>query len=224
MARPPVEVRLATTADVDALMELYQQARYEQVHLRTPVEQVRTRLDQALRDGAVRVLLATVGERPAGYALLSPHALLPLTATPGPCVEHLHVVPEMRRRGVGRCLLRRALAMAQEEGAEELSCTVLPQDREYTRYMARLGFAPVVVRRAAPLAVLRRRLFPEDPATEDVLARRRSLRGRLARAHAAVVGSAGASPAPEGLVAQRREPRRRGSLSDAVTPTVQSAS
>lgn len=212
MARPPVEVRLATPADVDALMELYQQARYEQVHLRTAVEQVRGRLERALHDGAVRVLLATVGSRPAGYALLSPHALLPLTSNPGPCLEHLHVVPEMRRRGVGRSLLRRALALAQEEGAEELTCTVLPQDREYTRYMARLGFAPVVVRRAVPLAVLRRRLFPEEasPVTGDVLARRRSLRGRLARASAAVSrgGEDGTgqrrdarAPLPEGLPA-----------------------
>ncbi|WP_345713697.1 GNAT family N-acetyltransferase, partial [Kineococcus glutinatus] len=188
MARPPVEVRLATTADVDALVELYAQARYDQAQLRLPAEQVRSRLEQALREGTVRVLLALVGTRPAGYALLSQRPLLPLTPASTPCLEHLHVVSELRRRGVGRALMRRALAMAQEDGAEELSCTVLPHDREYTRYMARLGFAPVVVRRAVPLAVLRRRLLGEDThgATEDVLARRRSLRGRLARAHAAV--------------------------------------
>ncbi|GAB7189715.1 hypothetical protein NUM3379_04210 [Kineococcus sp. NUM-3379] len=220
MARPPVEVRLATTADVDALMELYGQARFDSTPLRITTVQVRARLERALGDGSVRVLLATLGARPAGYALLSPQTLLPLTTSAGPCVEHLHVSPDLRRRGVGRALLRRALALAQEEGADELTCTVLPGDREYTRYMARLGFAPVVVRRAVPLAVLRRRLCPDDvsASTEDLLARRRSLRGRLARAHAAVSRAADPDTLPG-----RRAARRAG-LGEGVVPGAAPAS
>ena len=74
--------------------------------------------------------------------------------------------------------------MAQAGGAEQIACTVLPGDRDYTRYMARLGFAPAVVRRAVPVPVLRRRLADGPPAllhATDVVARRRSLRARLAR-------------------------------------------
>ncbi|WP_432548749.1 GNAT family N-acetyltransferase, partial [Kineococcus sp. SYSU DK004] len=161
-----------------------------------PPPPVRERLVRALAEDGVRVLLATVGERPVGYALLHSAPLLPLGDPGGPSVEHLHVVPEHRRRGVGRALLRRAMAVAQAEGADELRCSVLPGEREYTRYLARLGFAPVVVRRAVPLPVLRRRLMGDAPAasaTEDVLARRRSLRARLARSRAEEATGASAS-------------------------------
>ncbi|WP_432498586.1 GNAT family N-acetyltransferase [Kineococcus gypseus] len=195
MPRPVVVVRDAALSDVDALMQLYASARFDSGPLRAPVESVRARLVRALADGSVRVLLASVGGRPVGYALLTATPLLPLGGTSGPSLEHLHVVPEHRRRGVGRALLRRALQLAEAEGAEQLACTALPGDRDYTRYLARLGFAPVVVRRAAPLTVLRRRLAVDAPAGEhqrsDVVARRRSLRARLARSAAL-----GAAPVP----------------------------
>ncbi|WP_432574022.1 GNAT family N-acetyltransferase [Kineococcus sp. SYSU DK005] len=193
MPRPVVVVREAAVTDVDTLMQLYASARFDQGQLRASVDSVRTRLLRALADGSVRVLLASVGDRPAGYALLTDSPLLPLGGSSGPSVEHVHVVPEHRRRGVGRALLRRALQLAEAEGADQLACTVLPGDRDYTRYLARLGFAPVVVRRAVPLTVLRRRLAADGPAggehpgagVSGVVARRRSLRARLARGAAA---------------------------------------
>jgi ribosomal protein S18 acetylase RimI-like enzyme len=187
VARPAVEVRDAGVDDVDVLMELYASARFDQGQLRTSVGVVRARLLRALEHGEVQVLLAFLGAEPAGYALLTSSPLLPLGSCAGPSIEHLHVVPEMRRRGVGRALLRRALHLAQADGAEQIACTVLPGDRDYTRYMARLGFAPAVVRRAVAVPVLRRRLAEGPPAlahTTDVVARRRSLRARLARAAA----------------------------------------
>ncbi|MEW9266751.1 GNAT family N-acetyltransferase [Kineococcus endophyticus] len=185
MARPAVEVRDAGTADVDVLMELYASARFDQAQLRASVESVRARLVRSLASGEVRVLLAFCGAEPAGYALLTTSPLLPLGNCAGPSIEHLHVVPGLRRRGVGRALLRRAVHVAESEGADQIACTVLPGDRDYTRYLARLGFAPVVVRRAVSLSVLRRRLSDGPAAavhTTDVVARRRSLRARLARA------------------------------------------
>ncbi|WP_432515358.1 GNAT family N-acetyltransferase [Kineococcus sp. SYSU DK001] len=184
MARPAVEVRDAGTDDVDVLMELYASARFDQAQLRASVEHVRSRLVRSLELGEVRVLLAFLGPEPAGYALVTTTPLLPLGNCAGPSIEHLHVVPGLRRRGVGRALLRRAVHLAESEGADQVACTVLPGDREFTRYVARLGFAPVVVRRAVPLAVLRRRLSDGQAATAStgVVARRRSLRARLARA------------------------------------------
>ncbi|NAZ76793.1 GNAT family N-acetyltransferase, partial [Kineococcus sp. T13] len=185
MPRPAVEVREASAADVDVLMDLYHSARFDQGQLRASVDNVRSRLLEALRLGEARVLLASLGPEPVGYALLTTSPLLPLGNPAGPSLEHLHVVPGHRRRGVGRALLRRALHLAEAEGAEQLACTVLPGDRDYTRYVARLGFAPVVVRRAVPLPVLRRRLAEGGSApvgATDVVARRRSLRARLARA------------------------------------------
>jgi ribosomal protein S18 acetylase RimI-like enzyme len=187
VARPAVEVRDAGAGDIDVLMQLYASARFDQGQPRASVATVRARLLRALERGEVQVLLASLGAEPAGYALLTTSPLLPLGSSAGPSIEHLHVVPELRRRGVGRALLRRALALAQADGAEQITCTVLPGDREYTRYVARLGFAPAVVRRAVPVPVLRRRLAEGSAAlahTTDVVARRRSLRARLARSAA----------------------------------------
>ncbi|MBB2902910.1 GNAT superfamily N-acetyltransferase [Kineococcus radiotolerans] len=192
MARPAVEVRDAGAGDIDVLMGLYASARFDQGQLRTATATVRARLLRALEHGEVQVLLASLGAQPAGYALITTSPLLPLGSSAGPSIEHLHVVPHLRRRGVGRALLRRALLLAQADGADQIACTVLPGDRDYTRYLARLGFAPVVVRRAVPLPVLRRRLAEGPPAlahTTDVVARRRSLRARLARAGAPGPGS-----------------------------------
>jgi ribosomal protein S18 acetylase RimI-like enzyme len=188
VARAAVQVRQATGADVDDLLALYSSARQGRLDEAGPAEAVRERLLRALDGDEVRVLLATVAERAVGYALLSAAPLLPLTGSAGPSIEHLHVLPQARRRGVARALLARAATLAQADGAEQLCCTVAPDDREYARYLARLGFAPVVVRRAVPLPVLRRRLLVDAGLTPDhtgdVLAHRRSLRERLARSSA----------------------------------------
>ncbi|WP_432503832.1 GNAT family N-acetyltransferase [Kineococcus arenarius] len=202
MPRPAVVVREAAATDVETLMDLYASARFDAGQLRASVDSVRTRLRHALTDGSVRVLLATVAGEPVGYALLTSSPLLPLGGCAGPSIEHLHVVPEHRRRGVGRALLRRALQLAEAEGAEQLACTALPGDRDYTRYLARLGFAPVVVRRAAPLTVLRRRLALDGSTARDahssgVVARRRSLRARLARSTALPTPRDSTGPLPD---------------------------
>ncbi|WP_432489413.1 GNAT family N-acetyltransferase [Kineococcus sp. SYSU DK018] len=186
MPKPAVLVREAALSDVDTLMRLYASARFDSGQLRASTDGVRARLQRALAEGTVRVLIASVAGEPVGYALLTSTPLLPLGGCAGPSVEHLHVVPEQRRRGVGRALLRRALLLAEAQGAEQLACTALPGDRDYTRYLARLGFAPVVVRRAAPLTLLRRRLAVDgtdgrEDRRSGVVARRRSLRARLAR-------------------------------------------
>ncbi|WP_432498755.1 GNAT family N-acetyltransferase [Kineococcus auxinigenes] len=202
MPKPAVVVREAAVTDVDTLMDLYASARFDAGQLRASVDSVRARLRRALADGTVRVLLATVAGEPVGYALLTSSPLLPLGGCDGPSLEHLHVVPEHRRRGVGRALLRRALLLAEAEGAEQLACTALPGDRDYTRYLARLGFAPVVVRRAAPLTLLRRRLALDSATARDahssgVVARRRSLRARLARSTALPTPRDGTGPLPD---------------------------
>lgn len=201
MARAAVEVREAGAEDVDVLVDLYASARFDQDQLRAPVDSVRARLLRALSAAEVRVLIATWGGRPVGYALLSTAPLLPLGNCAGPSIEHLHVVPEARRHGVGRALVRRALHLAEAEGAEQMACTVLPGDREYTRYVARLGFTPVVVRRAVALSTLRRRLAdgaaPAVLHATDVVGRRRSLRARLARATAATLAGPALAPVPQ---------------------------
>jgi hypothetical protein len=101
-------------------------------------------------------------------------------------LTHLVVAEGQRRRGVGRALLSGAVTWAEEVGADEIVASVLPSLREANRFYARLGFAPLVMRRVVPVSTLRRNLALSNPRSV-VRPRRRSplsvgsgLRSRLA--------------------------------------------
>ena len=99
-----------------------------------------------------------------------------------PAVHMSHaVVPDRhRRRGAGRALVAAAAAYAEEHGVEQLVVSVHPGSREANRFFARLGFAPLAVRRVAPVAAVRRRLAAGEraPADHVVRLRRRPVRVR----------------------------------------------
>ncbi len=87
--------------------------------------------------------------------------------TPVLHVTHLIVAPEQRRRGVGRALLAAAVHLADERGLDRVLATAASGSREGNRYLARLGFAPLVVHRIAPTSVLRRSLGMAETAGAD---------------------------------------------------------
>jgi ribosomal protein S18 acetylase RimI-like enzyme len=93
-------------------------------------------------------------------------------------ITHLMVAPGHRRRGVGRSLLAAAVNRADEQGIEHLLATAAAGSREGNRYLARIGFAPLVVHRIAPTSALRRALGMTDPASRMAVLRR----ARLVRA------------------------------------------
>jgi GNAT superfamily N-acetyltransferase len=97
--------------------------------------------------------------------------------TPVLHVTHLIVAADHRRRGVGRALLAGAVHMADEAGIDHLIATAASNSREGNRYLARLGFAPLVVQRIAPTSGLRRTLGMSDPIARVAVLRR----ARLAR-------------------------------------------
>jgi hypothetical protein len=80
-------------------------------------------------------------------------------------------------------LVAAAAAYADEIGADHVAVSVAPGLREPNRFYARLGFSPVVVRRVAPVAILRRRLSTgEHPvAALEELTRRRLVSRRPTR-------------------------------------------
>ena len=113
----------------------------------------------------VQVLLAEAsasrGDHPpcaVGVLVLRYGELLPLGGHPSVHVEQLWVHPDHRRRGVARVLLRGAASLGEQWGLDDVVCAVPPQGREAHRFLARLGFAPVVTHRAVPVATLLRRL------------------------------------------------------------------
>jgi ribosomal protein S18 acetylase RimI-like enzyme len=87
---------------------------------------------------------------------------------PSVYVSHLLVAPEHRKRGAGRALVAAAAAYAEELGVDSVVVGVAPTTRDANRFFARLGFAPLVIRRIAPVAALRRALASSDPAADTL--------------------------------------------------------
>lgn len=115
-------------------------------------------LTAALEDPAQRLFVADQDGQTVGAALLQIGLAGMALEAPVVLVRLLAVRAGHRRRGVGRALLAAAARWAEESGLDAVAVSAPPGSRELNRYYARLGFAPVAVRRVAPVALLRRRL------------------------------------------------------------------
>ncbi|GAA3637159.1 hypothetical protein GCM10022223_64880 [Kineosporia mesophila] len=146
--------------------------------------QAAERLAEAIGSGALEVLVARSGERAVGFLVMRETTLNVLTGSTALSIDEFYVAPADRRHGVARALLAQVAPHAERLGVEQVVAGVPPWAKETHRYFARLGFAPVLLRRAATPTALRRRLAGTDAqrgALENLLARRRSLRARARR-------------------------------------------
>jgi len=182
MSWSPVRVRAVTADDLPPLLSLGQQLREQLVpsadpRARAAVSNLEQRYLDAIADPDRHLVLAVEGDPEtvlgmAIFTVTSSNALLDLPAVQ---VTHTVVSAKHRKRGAGRALVAAAAAFAEERGIEQLVVSVNPTSRDAARFFARLGFAPLAVRRTAPVSVVKRRLaFVERP--EQPLARRRALR------------------------------------------------
>lgn len=163
--------------DIDALATLWLAARPQPRHV--DGADLRATLRGALAREGLQSFLARSDGRDVGFLVLSRGPLLPLMDEPAVSIEHLYVLDDVRRRGIGRALLARATVAADQVGAGQISTSVPAQGRDAQRFFARLGFSPFVVRRVAAVQALRRRLAPDDRTCVDpTVLRRRSLRAR----------------------------------------------
>jgi GNAT superfamily N-acetyltransferase len=173
MSRPSVSVRPATDADLPQLIALWSSlraVRRDGVASRTckdpspiVVSSAENRLREVLHSSKCRIVVAENEAGVVGMAILSDTFIGQLMEMPAVQLTHLVVADGHRRRGVGRALLSGAVTWAEEVGADEIVASVLPSLREANRFYARLGFAPLVMRRVVPVAALRRNLALTDP-------------------------------------------------------------
>jgi GNAT superfamily N-acetyltransferase len=195
LARTPVVVNVATEDDLERLLPLWDECRAQAgagvVSGGTPDVLERVRAQMASSREAVeldgrptyRLVYACVDGEPAGLASFTVVSRGLLAAACGVLVDVVHVADAQRKHGVGTNLLREAVAFADEVGAGDVVVNVPPNARDVNRFYARLGFAPLVVRRSAPVGHLRRKLGVEarlDPrdVTIDLTPVQRSLRRR----------------------------------------------
>ncbi|MFL6161146.1 MAG: GNAT family N-acetyltransferase [Jatrophihabitantaceae bacterium] len=130
-------------------------------------------------DRLVLVAIDEATDQLVGFAVLLEERVGVLAPTAALYISHLLVTPSFRRRGAGRALLTGAVRHAEDREIDHVVVGVQASARDANRYLARLGFAPLVVRRIATVAVLRRSLGIVDSFDRVALRRRRSVRGVL---------------------------------------------
>ncbi|MBI3688944.1 MAG: GNAT family N-acetyltransferase [Actinobacteria bacterium] len=164
-------VRPAGEDDLSVLMEMAREISWlaGRRYLRTPEradEVTRSRYDALLADPDCQVLLAVddqTGEV-LGFTILVPDQIGALVDQRAISMGHTLVAHRHRRRGAGRALVTAAVGFATERGYDHVVVGVGPgsQEREANRFFARLGFVPLVTKRIASVAVLRRSLAIAD--------------------------------------------------------------
>ncbi|WP_375504329.1 GNAT family N-acetyltransferase [uncultured Jatrophihabitans sp.] len=149
-------------------------------------EHLAERLHQIIAQPDRTLLLAlTDDESVVGMLAARSDEVGAIDLTPVLHVTHLMVAPRHRRRGTGRALLAAAVHLADDQGVDHLLATAAAGSREGNRYLARLGFAPLVVHRLASTNTLRRSLGMTDPVGRTAVLRR----ARMARAQRATIAA-----------------------------------
>jgi GNAT superfamily N-acetyltransferase len=192
-----VRVRPAERADVAGLVELTRSVdlssgTFSGKPLADPAaEHLAIRYTEILAEGSRRLLVAVDDSSGAlvGLLVARPDEVGAIDVMPVLHVTHLLVNPKHRRRGVGRALLAAAVHLADELGVDRVLGTAASGSREANRYLARLGFAPLVVHRIATTASLRRGLgMAEAPERLAVLRRARMVRAQRSAVAARILG------------------------------------
>jgi ribosomal protein S18 acetylase RimI-like enzyme len=207
MPRSALRVRPATVTDVpallafgdelrDALLPAAQDAggrvRGTPAGARAVLEQ---RYLEALGDPERHlVVVVNEAEEPLGMALFTIASANALLDLPAVHMSHAVVADRHKRRGAGKALVAAAAAYAEGHGLEQIVVSVHPGSRDANRFFARLGFAPLAVRRVAPVGVVRRRLAQGETRPADHVVRRRPRRG--ARRAAVTLGPAETDATP----------------------------
>lgn len=114
-----------------------------------------------LLDAPDRMVLCAVDERAdevVGVLVASEDETDAVAPTSALTISYLVVRPSHRRRGAGRALLAAAVREAEDRGMDQVVAAVGNNDRDANRYLARLGFTALVVRRVSSTAALRRTL------------------------------------------------------------------
>lgn len=134
-----LRIAVATKDDVAVILDMVKRlAEYEKLsHAVVATE-------EALRETlfgerpAAEVLLARVGEECVGFAVFF-QTYSTFLARPGIWLEDIFVLPERRKQGYGRALLRRVAAIAVERRCGRMEWSVLDWNAPAIRFYEGLG-------------------------------------------------------------------------------------
>ena len=138
-----IHIKKATEKDVPLILSFIKGlAEYE----RLTRECVAT--EELLRDSlfgnnrSAEVVIAFFGNTPAGFALFF-HNYSTFLAQPGIYLEDLYVIPEMRRKGIGRALLVFIAQLAKERKCGRMEWSVLDWNDSAILFYKKLGAVPL---------------------------------------------------------------------------------
>ncbi|HET8962014.1 MAG TPA: GNAT family N-acetyltransferase [Nocardioides sp.] len=161
--RTQVSLRVASPEDAPVLAEVWSEIvrradREQQIaDLEAIIARV-TPLDDE------RIVVAEYDGQVAGAVHLRASTLTPLNLEPVVQAISPHVLPQFRRRGVGRTLMEAAVAFAEERGIAHIATAAVSGSRDANRFMARLALGPFAVLRLAPTAMVQAKLDAQAPA------------------------------------------------------------
>lgn len=121
------EIRRAEPEDATAIAQLLHDFNTEYDDPTPPVSILAERIGELLAAEAIIVLLAN--RPPTGVAVLRLKPSLWSDAADA-YLEELYVVPEQRRKGMGKALLQAAIDAAREAGADHFELTTGEDDKE----------------------------------------------------------------------------------------------
>ena len=139
-----VAVRLATAADLAAVLGLYAQLADGDPAREPPsLVDARPLLEAALEQPGRSVLVAYGDGAVLGTADLLVVTNLSHRGAPWAIVENVVVAEAERRRGVGRALMARALELAEEAGCYKLQLLSMKHRTEAHAFYRTLGLQPL---------------------------------------------------------------------------------
>jgi GNAT superfamily N-acetyltransferase len=161
MSRHSLEIRDARPEDAARLLELWASAGRADAASPRPLEDAVAALAQTAADPDERFLVGLHEGVIVAALHLRRASISPLHSDMAIHTSYLLVVSEHRKHGFARALLDAAVTWAEEKDVSLVSSYNASNSRDTSRFLARLGFAPVATVRIANTGLLRRKLTPE---------------------------------------------------------------
>jgi GNAT superfamily N-acetyltransferase len=140
---PGLRLRPAGAADAGLILELIRElAGFERLAHEVVADAAALRRHLFGGRPAAEVLIAEVGDAPAGFALYFP-TFSTFVGKPGLYLEDLFIRPAYRGRGIGRAVLIHLSRLAVERGCGRLEWSVLDWNERAIGFYRELGARPM---------------------------------------------------------------------------------
>jgi len=136
---PPLKISRAKKSDIPTIRDFIRRlAEYEKLSHEMKATQSLLREHLFGSKRAAEVIIAKLGKKPVGFALFFT-TFSTFVGRPGIWLEDLFVLPDNRRQGVGRALLRVVAQIAVQRKCGRLEWSVLDWNQPAIRLYRKLG-------------------------------------------------------------------------------------